>query len=114
MSAAIEGAPTEALAGLVERITDHDVETGALVLQVMVRGALRRPAVQRAVNRTGCSLLTWDAGPHGGERVVDLHEKDWRWYQTWLDEVLRHCRKSASSLVDVAREGGLTGMDPTP
>ena len=22
---------------------------------------------------------------------VDIHNKDWRWYQSWLDEVLNHC-----------------------
>jgi hypothetical protein len=35
--------------------------------------------------------------PYG--TFVDIHEKDWRWYRPWLDEVLRHCRKSAPQVV---------------
>jgi hypothetical protein len=25
---------------------------------------------------------------------VDIQQKDWRWYQAWLDEVLRHCEEN--------------------
>jgi exodeoxyribonuclease V alpha subunit len=37
-SAATQGAPTEALAGLVERVTYHNAENGFLVLRVKARG----------------------------------------------------------------------------
>ena len=38
MAEAAQTAPTEALAGLVERVTYHNAETGSCVLRVKLRG----------------------------------------------------------------------------
>jgi hypothetical protein len=34
---------------------------------------------------------------------VDIHNKDWRWYGPWLDEVLKHCEEHRHLFADHAR-----------
>jgi hypothetical protein len=42
--------------------------------------------------------------PYGA--FVDIHERDWRWYKPWLDEVLKHCRKNAAEFAASAPSPG--------
>lgn len=96
------------LEGQIHRVLRADVEKIKYRASDIVAEATRAGFTRFTMHQHTLLARALDARnkakPYGA--FVDLHEKDWRWYRAWMDEVLRHCRKNAVMYSDPARADG--------